>query len=58
MAFMRGSVAAMDLGAPIAMGAVPAEAGEVFMYPGLAQAAAREATDRATRVRTTCIGNS
>jgi hypothetical protein len=55
---MRESGAAIDPDAPIAMGAVLAEGGAVFMVPGLAQAPKTTATDKAARVRRVCMVNS
>lgn len=48
MAFMRGSICAMDPGAPMVMGAEPAEDGVALVYPGIAKAVASAATERAS----------
>jgi hypothetical protein len=42
----------------MAMGAMPLPGGEAAGVPGLAQAVARVATDKATRVRMACMLNS
>jgi hypothetical protein len=55
---MRESGVAIDLDAPIAIGAVLAEADEAFMRPGFAQAPMRKATDKAVRARRVCMMNS
>ena len=56
MAFMRGSIAAMGAGA--AMVDMPGEAGAALIAPGLAQALARAATDKAMIVRNAVMVNS
>jgi hypothetical protein len=55
---MRESGVAIDPDAPIAMGAVLAEADEALMGPGFAQAPMRTATDKAVRVRRVCMVKS
>jgi hypothetical protein len=58
MVFMRGSIAAMEPDEPIFIWAMPGEAVALLVAPGLAQAVARVATDKATIMRKAFIVNS
>jgi hypothetical protein len=58
MAFIRGSIAAIDPASPMAMGAMPVEGGTALVVPGLAQDVAMAATDKNMSVRTVCMVSS
>jgi hypothetical protein len=51
VAFMREAIDTVDPAPPMAMGAMPVAGGAAAVVPGLAQAAAKVATDKAMRLR-------